>query len=114
MKKKSQVTLLILVGIIILILFGFLFYSGKLISESRGELIDFNRDSVDTFVTSCIRLIGTSALNILGKQGGHLYPADYIITPVYNISYLAIENTNKVPTIEQMEDELSRYMDRNS
>jgi len=74
--KRGQVTVFIAIGVVLLILFGLIFYSFKEDSLSRGRLLvddvdeDFN--PVQVYVHSCLEETASRAIRILGEHGGWL------------------------------------------
>lgn len=77
MQKRGQITVFIIIGIIIIAVFGFIFYISKEVSRIQLET-EANRiiDSVlattplNYYVTLCVEESTKEALNIVGDQGG--------------------------------------------
>lgn len=113
--KKAQLTPFILLGLIILIAFIVMFYLSSFVASNnkQNEELVFNKATVDNYVTTCLEKVSADALTLLGKQGGHIYPQNYLATPNYYVSYLSNNGVNDVPSIEQMQNELSVYINEN-
>jgi hypothetical protein len=113
--KKAQLTPFILLGVIILIAFMVMFYLTSFVisNNQHNQALVFNKATVDNYVTTCLDKVSSHALTILGKQGGHIYPQHYLETPNYYVSYLSNNGVNDVPSIEQMQKELSAYINEN-
>lgn len=88
--KKGQITIFAVIGVILLILFGLLFYftsSSK--SLERGTLLvdDVSEEfsPIQSYVDSCIENIGEKGIKKLGERGGYLYDEDYLSPQSYNL-----------------------------
>jgi len=75
MKKRAQVTLFIILGIVILVaIVFFVFLRTKLISPAISKL---RPPRVEEYVDNCIKEAGQQGLILLGKQGGDVNPGLY-------------------------------------
>jgi len=90
--KKSQVTIFIVLGIVILIIFGLLFFITRQMSDvvlgSKINKIynDFLRSSDIQHITeTCLDTSTKEALRLIGLQGGKIYNSQ--IKGGYNITY---------------------------
>jgi hypothetical protein len=79
--KKSQVSLFILLGMIIFIIFGFMFFAVKVVSVAQIEkevdkvYSDFLRvTALGYYVDKCLKRVTQDGLYDLAHQGGHMYP----------------------------------------
>ena len=95
MGSKGQVTVFIILGILLLGIFGlFLYFTGTTIeqevtSASRDIVEDVPSEfiAIQSYTESCIESTATEALIILGQQGGHLFPdlvGDYSLSDPTN------------------------------
>lgn len=80
MLKKSQVTVFIIIGLVVVMMFGVGYYVMISRITEKGEE-QFLRQQVSTekigplkdYITSCFSLASADGIEILGKQGGYLY-----------------------------------------
>jgi hypothetical protein len=77
MKRKAQITIFIIIGIILLVGLGMMIY---LFSAKRGDeqvlaqnLRQTAVQPVKDYVTSCLDVAASQSLELVGKQGGFLY-----------------------------------------
>ena len=116
MGKKSQITVFIIIGIIVIVLIGMLSYfalnkNKRDIREERPDLID--TAPVKSFVDSCIKNTAKDALLILGKQG-RIYPDVYLESKTKKISYYYYKGDGFFQTkISSVEEDVSRYVKEN-
>ena len=80
MLKKSQITLFLLIGMVVIVVFGFLFYTSNIVAktkmEKRAEKITadlFETIALKYYVTTCLEDSLKKGLMLLGEQGGFLY-----------------------------------------
>ena len=71
--KRSQITIFIILGLIVIVLIALLFL---LIKPPEIKVIDENNPQA--FIESCTRESVEQALDILSKQGGDIEPKGYI------------------------------------
>jgi len=94
--KTAQVTVFVLLGIVMLSIFGFLFYV-KLktitapIEKDREKILDelIDRTSLKYYVTQCLEQATVDGLQLVGLQGGVLY--DYQVAGGKHITNLEEE-----------------------
>jgi len=74
--KRGQISIFVAIGVVLLIIFGIIFYSFSEETLSRGNLLldDVPQDflPLQTYVHSCLEEIGSEAIEILGVHGGYL------------------------------------------
>ena len=117
MNKKSQVTMYVILGIVILIVISIIFFL-------RANIINsvFKQESqkikevppqvqvINDFVQDCVQSVSEDALYVIGYHGG------YFITPdpstVDKIPYYFINNKSIIPTKERIEVEISKYINQ--
>ena len=119
LNKKSQVTIFIIIGMIILVTVGLFIYF-KIATTKRLGMIYPEAIPVNNFVESCINNVAKEGITTLGLQGGYLFFPDKIAADPY--SYLAIspfgmkipywwyEGIDNTPTPEFMEQQISSYV----
>lgn len=88
--KKGQVTIFAVIGVILLIVFGLVFYiysaeegieRGRLLVDDVSE----EYSPIQDYVHSCIENIGEKGIKKLGERGGYLYDEDYLSPESYNL-----------------------------
>ena len=82
MKRKAQITIIIIIGIVLLFIFaGVLYIINKTTEDNYGqqkEVIiskvsqEFN--PVKKFTDDCLQAVAEKGLTLLGQQGGYIYP----------------------------------------
>src|SRR3989344_4206402 len=78
--KRSQITMIMIVGLLLFIVVSFLLYLSKSSVKKQGQisLRGVHQTSIDTlpiknFVTNCVDKLAKESFLILGRQGGYLY-----------------------------------------
>lgn len=108
--KKSQITVFMIIGIILVAIGGFVFFiysSQKTAVESPSESL-----SVKSYFEECSKSRLEHGLNLLGAQGGYIsMPDSYLRTNYSNIAYGLYGKKNTLPSISAMENELEEFMD---
>ncbi|PIN76877.1 hypothetical protein COV17_00515 [Candidatus Woesearchaeota archaeon CG10_big_fil_rev_8_21_14_0_10_36_11] len=93
--KRGQITVFIIIGIIILfVTAGILFVTKMVIKEDVTAEGEYVREDVplefhpiQTYTENCLLQVATRGLNILGEQGGYIYPelvGDFSVTDPTN------------------------------
>ena len=80
MKKKSQVTMIMIVGLLLFIVVSFVLYLSKSSVKKQSQLSvrGVHQTAVDTlaiknFVANCVDKLAKESFLLLGEQGGYLY-----------------------------------------
>ena len=114
MKKRAQVTLFIILGIVLLVAaVFFIFVRTKIITPSIPKII---MPRVEEYVDNCIKESGQQGLNLVGKQGGDINPGFYTMYKGDKVTYLCyVENytacVNRRPGLKfHIERELSSFV----
>ena len=110
MKKKSQISLFIILGIVVLGLFFFIFLTPNNINSN---VVAFEKSTINNYITSCLKQASEDALFLLGKQGGNINPESYLESNDFRISYLYKNEETNVPSKKNIEEQLSKYIDNN-
>ena len=88
MKKRGQVTLFVIVGIILVLVIAlFIFVLRPEQLERDQALVDevsSEFSPVQNFVHSCMRKTGEDAVRILGERGGYLFNDNYHLSSLLN------------------------------
>ena len=114
MKKNAQITLIIAIGVFILIMASLILYLAYYFKiKNSAEPLVFEKISIENYINGCVKKTSEDGLVLLGRQGGLILLQDYLETPDVGIEYSLMNNQNKVPSIEKMQDELSFYMKNN-
>lgn len=119
LKKKSQLTMVIIAGFIVLLLVVSTLYITEFVQKERlavmqlaGEEFQSDVDSISNYISKCVRDVGHNGLELLGKQGGHIS-----IPPIIDFfgkSYWYYDQVNIQPTLEEINQRLKEYIDLNA
>lgn len=109
-KRNAQLTLMMLVGIILALVFFLLYLLAT--SLATSITLPFDRNAIQEYVNNCFKQTAEESAILLGKQGGRtrLQPA-YIAAKGFGISYALKQDAPRVPSIREMEDDLSWHID---
>ncbi len=115
MRKKGQVSLFIILGIIIIITTSIVIivknneikgiYNEKVKGYINSEI---QLTPLKSFVESCIEKIGYDSIVYVGKQGGYYNPPN---NSIGNTPYYFINNKSTMPSKITIEKEISKYLD---
>ena len=77
LKKRGQISLFIIIGIIILLAFGLTFYIKSRASRTEGiepivDKIPTQLYPIKTFIEQCIEKTATDAITLIGESGGYI------------------------------------------
>lgn len=120
--KRGQVTVYMIVGLVILIIFGLIFYYRGIIFKSalEGKQVEITSvpeqfKDVQKQIEDCTDKFVLDSVYSLGLRGGYfdrdkLKIIDYLGV---NITYLHYGKTNYMPSINVMERELTNYINEN-
>ena len=117
MNKRGVITTFVLLGIVIVtITFLLIFLKTTFLQSSLDNSISKSItlpqkvQSVSTFMEGCIEENGYDALYWLGKQGGYLFPPQPVTSN--NVPYFSLKGKSFFPSKEQLEQELSLFMNQ--
>lgn len=121
MKKvnKSQTTIFIIFGVVIICLALFFIFIGSKSNQARlgedslttnGQV--FDTGIINNYVEECLKDVTKKGIEVVSKQGGY-YKKDvknnfYIF---YHIPYYFYDNQSHYPELYDIENELSKYID---
>ncbi|MFH1589919.1 MAG: hypothetical protein ABIB43_05100 [archaeon] len=117
-QKKGQFTIFIILGLVLLIIVGFVLF----VLRDTGDLdlneiksLDTSLDSVNSYVKSCLESTAIGGLSYVGRHGGY-YNLDNVPstgTLPYNTAYYFNLGNNVMPSMATVENELASYIDDN-
>ncbi len=115
--RRGQITVFIIIGIfILLVIAGLLFMKNSFEKEDVKSKEDKIVDSaqlggdVQNYIENCIERTGEDALVYIGEQGGY-YDLPEVYDPEFNLPYYFYENEDYFISLEELEKQLSAYMD---
>jgi len=135
-KKRGQVSIYILIGVVIIIVVGLSFYIvGNTILKESGRDLDIRPELIPAknFIDSCILDVAREGVDLIGLQGGNVnIEEEVIVNPLVkfgnsldlfgngalNVNYWFYRtpngiNTLSVPSEQDMEREIGEYIMRN-
>ncbi len=124
--RKAQLTVFIIIGLVLMVSAGLVFYyvSKKVPRIEEAIFVPTEAKPVHDFVTNCIDIAAKDALNWLGAQAGYIsIPAIIAKTP---LSYIPLdfsgsfktplwyfEGEDRVPSLQEMERDIKEYIEDN-
>ncbi|MBI4439713.1 hypothetical protein HY638_01965 [Candidatus Woesearchaeota archaeon] len=123
MKKRGQITLFIIVGIVMLFSLGMFIYFKSEVSKPR-EQAEIEVLPVQSFVTACIDSLGTEAIERIGEQAGYVdIPESVRSNKNSYLSLLGIgdailpywwyKGVSAIPSPDYMKNEIASYVESN-
>ena len=113
MKKRGQITPFIILGLVFLMFFLIILFTKSYRIEKIGAISSDELNPIKYYVDLCAKSSASDALYILGVQGGYTAPPKLYFQSAYaKIAYWYYEGQDTSPTIEEMEQELSAYVDK--
>ena len=113
MKKRGQITIFIIFGLIFLLFFLIILFTKSYRIEKIGAVSSGELNPIKNYVDLCAKSSASDALYLLGVQGGYTTPPKLYFQSAYaKIAYWYYEGQDTSPTIEEMEQELSSYVNR--
>ena len=114
--KKGQITIFIIIGIVLLVAVGFLFYYQTQIVE-RGDIqriFSFGLDvtPIEQYVQSCLKTVSLDAIENISEQGGY-YNLDNVLSTdssLYSTAYYFYEDRVLIPNKKKVEEEIENYI----
>jgi hypothetical protein len=111
--KRGQVTVFIIVGIVILFIFGVFFGINSILTKGKVTNVQ-DTSSLSTsgkaFIESCIERTGEEAILFVSEQGGY-YDLPELHDEDLLVPFYLHEGENKLLTKNELELQLSFYMD---
>ena len=117
MKKKSQITIFVLLGLLLLISFGFVYYLKNDPKQPEIEKIvkaSFDINPIRLYIQNCIQGAGKDALISIGKRGGYIQlKKPYLNDSNFNLPYYIFNGIDFSPSLKDIEKEISKYVGSN-
>jgi len=113
MKKRGQITPFIILGLVFLLFFLIILFTKSYRIEKIGTVYSSEMSPIKNYVDLCAKSSATDALYLLGVQGGYTTPPKLYFQSAYaKIAYWYYNGYDIYPTIEEMEQELSSYVNK--
>ena len=113
MKKRGQITAFIVIGLIFLLFFLIILFTKSYRIEKIGAVSSDELNPIRNYVDLCAKSSASDALYLLGVQGGYTAPPKLYFQSAYaKIAYWYYKGEDVSPTIKEMEQELSSYVDK--
>ena len=123
MKKRGQVTVFIIVGILILFVFLLFFYLIPLLGKFTPDVVVPQEVApIKRYVESCMQDIGEKAVIKLGMQSGYveipeeiaMNPGAYIqVSGPIKLPYWYLNGMDTSPTLSDIQSQISDYVSKN-
>lgn len=116
MKKRSQITIFIIIGLVILITFVMIYYLTVSVPKRELEQITFEEIvfPVKSFTESCLEKTAEDSILFTSKQGGYYdLPEDSILFLLNKYPYYYVDGKKIVPDKTKLENEISKYVNLN-
>ncbi len=111
MKKRGQITPFIILGLVFLMFFLIILFTKSYRIERIDAFSSGEINPIKNYVDLCAKSSSSDALYLLGVQGGYTAPPKLYFQSAYaKIAYWYYEGEDVSPTIEEMEQELSSYV----
>ena len=73
MNRKSQITLFVIIGILLIFVAGIFFFYAKTILTNLPEQEIKGIEPINNYIINCIDQTATTAIELAGKQGGYIF-----------------------------------------
>jgi len=111
MKKRGQITVFIILGLVFLMFFLIILFTKSYRIEKIGAISSGELNPIKNYVDLCVKSSASNSLYLLGVQGGYTTPPEFYFQSAYaKIAYWYYKGEDISPTIEEMEQELSSYV----
>ena len=119
-RKRGQVTIFIIIGILILATFS-IFYYLQYISTGSQEInaqrifsFGFDIAPIKNYIEDCLKTTSINAVKNISEQGGY-YNLDNVLSTnsssLYQTAYYFYEDRNLMPNKQTVEKEIENYID---
>lgn len=110
MQKKSQISIFILIGVVLVIIISVTYYFLSL--QTKGFQPEYFSESspVESYVSDCINSQLQISIFRLGIHGGYAKPKHTFSGEFFDTSYLYYEGEDLSPSTEDMENTISYYL----
>jgi len=112
MKKRGQATLFIILAVVIVAIIVIFFLVRPKLDETQnivsvgGEIV-----IVEDEILDCVEIFGLQGIELLSFQGGRIDPNPFLEFENLSVSYGLYQGENVLASIEEMESELSLYLE---
>ncbi len=114
MNKRGQVTLFIILGLIIIIILGIIFYFKSIIfsnsDQEKYSSISPQIKTIDEYINNCVKTVGEESILLIGQQSGY-YKLPEKSTENSIAYYLYKEKL--IPPLSTIENSISSYVNVN-
>jgi len=112
-KNKAQITLYVILGIVIIVLIGLFFlFRPQIIKPEKISQVPFELQPIKNHIDDCIKTTSLAGLSLIGAQGGHIFAKTLELETSYgNISYGYYDRKNTLPTINEMQKDISDFLE---
>lgn len=122
-RVRGQITVFIILGIVVLLAVGVIFYLRSEVSILKpGGIFSFKTTAVSTYVDSCLNDVSEKGLILLGDQGGYIEIPENIARDrkagiwldskgVAVIPFWYYKGQQRIPSMDNMEEELEVYVE---
>ena len=121
MKKRGQITVFIVIGLLILLTYVALTFYGTE-SELQKEVVTPELIPVQQFVESCTRILGEEAVTLAGINGGYLTFPSWVDAAPYRVlqnspneqirnPYWWFDGITAIPPLERIEQDIEEYIE---
>lgn len=122
MKKRGQITVFIVIGIVILFAVGFVLYAATI--QEKLRQFTTKETEIEQFIGSCINDVSKEAIQRIGVTGGYLdVPQEIQINPRSYLSFAPntepkiplwyYRGEQRIPSRKSIEQQISRYVSSN-
>lgn len=110
--KRGQITIFIIFGFMILIIFGLLYaQKDKLANLKIGQEV---KSPIQNYVESCLDMTASYGIGLIGMQGGYITPPQIYYNKTYGkMGFGFYEGTNTLPELSEIQLRLQDYINQN-
>lgn len=94
MKRKAQITLIIVIALFILIIAALIIYAANYYKDKEAEPLVFERASIENYISNCVKQTSEASLMQFGDNGFSV-------------------KSNSVPSIGEIQNQLASYISNN-
>jgi len=116
MNKKSQITVFIVIGVLLVMAsIAVIYITQYYLPKKALPLPNQETEPIKLYIESCAKGIAEDGLYIMGRKGGYITNTPPLNINFYdfNLSYFYYKGSIKMPQKTEMEKQLSDYMDAN-
>ncbi|MEA3378614.1 MAG: hypothetical protein U9Q69_03145 [Nanoarchaeota archaeon] len=121
MKKRGQVTLFIVLGIVILAVIGLGFFLRTQIIEliTKGEIAESTKakiltDEIQDYSENCLKKVSKEGLQKICASGGYYNNAKYFVNyNLFRVPYYLYNGQEEIPKIDEVKENLEIYIEEN-